>query len=479
LAETPFGHLELERLKQSYMPGELPVVLEKLLRTLLGNSRTCRLPVAVGLPVRSVFFSTRPIHHSTKDPQPQVLLREALQSAHVRTETMQADLIRTQPGNRTVASIAACEQKQIEQLLAVLGRFGISPSRIEPGPWALHRMAGSSSRMGRPRSVLRVFLGQTEGLAMLVGGGLPLVWRSFDLPRGDEATAILSVSRSLAALSHYCGLDGPLDSIVIHGRNDLKHVTNFEWLQEQLKTSTQWQDGPEYDDEHVALGLAQGCLKSHDVAFDLAKRLKPRPSLSQIFPWGQFLTQAAMLLFLALFLWDKADGLETSYRKTRTRNEPQQRLVSLRQAELAKRKNELEDQAGAVQQFLGSRVLWTRLLRELPDRMPESMFLLSFQGECDLPVKDKKSAAKPKKSLVLRAATAMPKNGSMPPELDRFLDSLREDALLKKDFPQVELGGLQHFLSSAYAEPLAFFTVVCLPKTEASGKKKPAADKNS
>ncbi len=239
--------------------------------------------------------------------------------------------------------------------------------------------------------MLRIFLGQTEGLAMLIGGGLPLVWRSFDLSRGDEAAAILSVSRSLAALSHYCGLDSPLDEIVLHGRTDLEHVINFEWLQEQLKTTTQWQAGPELDDEQVAIGLAQGCLKSHEVAFDLAKRLKPRPSLKQIFPWAQFLTQAAMLLFLAYFLWDKADALEQSYRKARTRNEPQQRLVELRETELQKRKKELEEQTGAVRQFLASRVLWTRLMRELPGRMPESMHLLSFSGECDLPVRDKKS----------------------------------------------------------------------------------------
>ncbi len=67
----------------------------------------------------------------------------------------------------------------------------------------------------------------------------------------------------------------------------------------------------------------------------------------------------------------------------------------------------------------------------------------------------------------------------MPPELDNFLDALREDALLKKDFPLVELGGLQHFPSSVRADPLAYFTVVCLPKPEPAAKKKAPAEKNS
>jgi hypothetical protein len=42
----------------------------------------------------------------------------------------------------------------------------------------------------------------------------------------------------------------------------------------------------------------------------------------------------------------------------------------------------------------------------------------------------------------------------------------------------VELGGLQHFPSSQHADPLAFFTVVCMPKPEPA-KKKPEADKRS
>lgn len=469
LAATPFGPRELQRQKLSYVPGELPVVLEKLLRPILGTSRSCRIPVAVGLPARSVFFSTRPIHSTTKDPQPHVLLREALHSSNVRTETMQVDLIKSQPAARTVASIAACEQKPLEQLLSLLARHGICPWRVEPGPFALLRAAGSLPRMGRARSSLRVFLGETQGLAILVGGGLPLVWRSFGLPRGDEAAAILSASRSLAAMGQYCGLDGAVEFNVIHGGTELRHVTGFEWLHEQLGAPTEWLEGPALSEESVAYGLALGCLKEDENAFDLSRSLKPRPSLSQIFPWSQIITQAALLAGLGMFLLGQVDGLTSARRNLHSSGQKHRQLDGVPEANLLKQKQQLEEQTAAIRQFLETRVLWTNYLRDIPQRMPDNLYLMSVQGECEMPLKDKKKAAsKPKKSFVVRAAAALPPDGSMPRELDRFLDSLREHPLLKKDFPMVELGGLQHFRTASRSEPLAFFTVVCLPKPEST-----------
>ena len=313
---------------------------------------------------------------------------------------------------------------------------------------------------------MRVFLGETQGLAILVGGGLPLVWRSFALPRGDEGAAILSASRSLAALGQYCGLDAAVELNVIHGGTELRHVTGYEWLHEQLGAPTEWLEGPALSEESVAYGLALGCLREDEDAFDLSRSLKPRPSLSQLFPWSQFITQAAMLAGLGAALLAQVDGLTSAQRSLHTAAQKHREWEGVPEAELLKQKQKLEEQSAAVRQFLQTR----RALDELPaghsPRMPDNLYLMSVQGECDLPLKDKKKSAKPKKSFVVRAAAALPADGSMPRELDRFLDALREHPQLKKDFPVVELGGLQHFRTASGSEPQAFFTVVCLPKAE-------------
>jgi hypothetical protein len=55
-------------------------------------------------------------------------------------------------------------------------------------------------------------------MAVLVAGGLPVVWRCFGMQRGDEAAAILSASRSMMAVSRYCGGESPLEHFILPGQ---------------------------------------------------------------------------------------------------------------------------------------------------------------------------------------------------------------------------------------------------------------------
>ena len=55
-----------------------------------------------------------------------------------------------------------------------------------------------------------------------------------------------------------------------------------------------------------------------------------------------------------------------------------------------------------------------------------------------------------------------------------MLDSLRENELLKHDFPLVELADIKWFQPFIGAKPTAFFTVVCLPKPTNAGAPAPA-----
>jgi hypothetical protein len=70
--------------------------------------------------------------------------------------------------------------------------------------------------------------------------------------------------------------------------------------------------------------------------------------------------------------------------------------------------------------------------------------------------------------MVLRGAVSLGKDGSVPEEIDRVLNTLREHPRLKDDFPVVELADLKQVQHTGSETPLAAFTVVCLPKAKKS-----------
>jgi hypothetical protein len=66
------------------------------------------------------------------------------------------------------------------------------------------------------------------------------------------------------------------------------------------------------------------------------------------------------------------------------------------------------------------------------------------QGFCELKESGQKDEGRrAKKSLSLRAMTRFPRGLAAPGEIDAFLESLRNVSLLKKDFPQVKLRGME------------------------------------
>ncbi len=52
----------------------------------------------------------------------------------------------------------------------------------------------------------------------------------------------------------------------------------------------------------------------------------------------------------------------------------------------------------------------------------------------------------------------------MPREIDNLLDTLRDHPTLRRDFPVVELTALKQASCLGNEIPMAFFTIICLPK---------------
>ena len=480
VAATLLGPVEIYRHRETYQPGELAGLLTKVLQPLVGKRRSRRRLVAFALPQLRVFFSTRPLKATNIEVSAKVLLHELLRSPNSNVDEMAIDHLQASPGKRPVVSLVSCRKKYLTGLLANMQDCGIRPFRVEPTPCAILRAAEKQYKPPRKaKTVARLFLGQEDGLAVLSASGWPVVPRTFTLADSDAATAVISTVRTLETIGKLCGTDSAIDAVMIHGGAELRAKADLAALEEQVGAPIQWHDGPSLDGGSIALGSAIGCLETNAQAFDLARSLKPRESLWELFPWGEVALQGALVVFLGLFLLNHSQELNTKYAGVRSETDGRHWMGSLTEQQLGKEKLDLDQRVDAIRKFLSTRILWTDYTHDIPLRLPKNSTLNSFQGICELEKKGKKDAnIKPKKSFVMRIGAPIARDGTAPKEIDDFLDSLRGHALLKRDFPLVDLADIKWFQPNAGAQATALFTVVCLPKqTGSSEPSAPAADK--
>jgi hypothetical protein len=476
VAATPLGPVEVGRWNAPYEGDQLRTTLGGLLGAATGRRKRRRLPLALGLPAQRVFFSTRPIRTTDTQASAEVLLHEVLQSPNLSIDDMVVDLLKLQPGKRKLASIVACRKKYLAGLLSELdgGRFRLV--RAEPAPCALLRVAQAEQRLPRrATTALRVFLGAGQALAVLTASGLPLVWRFFPLPAGDEAAAICSAARALHVLTGPCASEAALETVLVHGRSDLRGPLEAQRLAERLGSRLLWSAAPALDGAAVAYGLALGCLGPPADSFDLARSLKPPPSLRDLFPRGELAVQGAMVLCMGLFLNFHMHHLRKSLDAVRAEVARRDRLAAVPNARLEKEKRELEQQADAVRRFLANRVVWTAYLYELPGRLPEHARLVSLEGKCELPGPSRNGAAPtaPQTSLVLRAVAPTPTGGVVPPEVNELVSALQNDELVQGQFTQVNLGAIAPEQSAPGTPSMTAFTVSCFPPAERGKPRKP------
>src|SRR5262249_39681504 len=157
-------------------------------------------------------------------------------------------------------------------------------------------------------------------------------------------------------------------------------------------------------------------------AFDLARTMKPRASIWEIFPFAELALQGALLLCAFLFLNGQARALDGRYRAVEAETGRHPWMASVPDAALEKEKKDLEQRTDAVRSFLESRILWTSHTEDLAGRLPDGIVLASFHGVAELGAAGKKGAGGlAKRSLILRLAAPIAPGGPIPEEIDGFL----------------------------------------------------------
>ena len=475
VAWTGLGYVETARCCEPCGVEERESVLERLLRPLLGSGKRWRTPIAVGLPAARFFFVTRPLREVGADATAQALLQRALHSPTICVDDFSVDMIKSQWNKVPIASVAACRRKPLGEVLASLQHCGVRPFRVEPDCLALVRTAAQRHRLPRKaKTVLHVFLNDAQGLAVLAAATLPIAWRKFALPAGREGAEIFSVQRTLQALEKHYGVEAPLDTMMIYGRNDLHARFEEEAADEGSGSAVRCHEGPGMEGAEIAFGLALGCLNPNQPAFDLSRALKPRATIREIFPWGELALEVAMVICLGLLLAGRSSSLADTHRAVLAEKARHPCLASTAPANLEKERNELREKVDAVQRFLATRILWSAYTHDLPARLPDNAQFVMLQGFCELEGFGKKGAIKPKKSFDLHVTAPIDSKDSMPREIDNFVNALRNHPLLKNDFPEVLLADIKRFQAFSGAQPMANFSLKCMP-----GSKAPAADHGS
>lgn len=467
VASTPLGPVQIASSTEEFTPETLGDVIEKQLKPFLSRRR--RPIVAVGLPSSRLFSGTRPV--ATGASTPEAILQKSLYSSNIVVDDMAVDLLRTEVNKASVTSVVACRKKYMANIIAILNRMNIRPLRTEPVPWAFVRASiQQHGAMRRSKMVLQVFLGENQGLAVVVANGIPITWRTFPITAGMEGFGILSASRTLLTQNRHYGIESALDYAVINGRQDIHERLQQEQFPSDIGTRVIWHPGPAFDGEAAAYGLALGCLTPDATAFDLSRALKSRPSLWEIFPWWDFAFVSILVLAMGLVLGAHSMQLNEAYTMLHAQFTQHKSLTEGGAKDLEKLKKELTTKLDAVRGFLDSRVQWSAYNRDISLRLPAEVTIDSLEGKAALSLTGRNDAAR---ALLLRAKVPLAADGSTPREIDSLINELRNDPVLGADFGSIQLANIRRVQAKGSDRSLANFTITCLPagKGEAKAKK--------
>jgi hypothetical protein len=471
LGTTALGRSELASAIEPRGPGRLDDQIERMLGPWL--TRKPRPKVVLGVPEVRVFHATRTVSAASRK-EPEVWLQEALQSAGTRVEDMVIDVAEAMVGKKSVAGLVACRRKSMASALESLARRSARLVLVEPVPCALLRAA--SSRLSAPRGSklsARFLLGDRQAIGMLEAGGLPLHWRAFDLPSGEEPMAILSTLMALRIQARSWQLETGIDAVLIQGRPDLASKLVPAELAAKVNAKVALADGPGYNSGSIALGLALGGL-AEERGFDLSRTIKSPESIGEIFPWGELVMQAVMLAGAVFLMSERARSLDSEHAATRASLAKFRWLGERTEGELEKEKRILELKDKTAEAFLASRVCWSSQIRDVASHMPDKSRITSLQGVAELEsLGGKGSTGPPKKTFVLRVETPVPPTGETPREVDGLLESIRDRSQVKREFPIIELKDLKTAKAQGKdAGSVASYSIVCVPPPSKPGSAK-------
>jgi hypothetical protein len=312
--------------------------------------------------------------------------------------------------------------------------------------------------------IVRCFLGAEHAIGVLAFGAQPLFWHSFDLPRGEETSALLAAYSTIWMLWRQCRISFPIDTLIVHGRPDVQLTQEPGEFRRRTGAQLVRYAEPGYDSAAAAMGAALASPLTDDTGLNLARSFKPAPTVGDIFPWGELALHGAVVGAVSLLLVGMASGADARLKVVGSGLKAFSWAKDHDQAKLDSEKRGVEERLKAIQTFLSGRVDWSASLRKIAAAAPPSTIITSLTGDAAVEVKSKSGSSSAKKQLTVNFSMPLTEDGSVPKELDGFLATLRAEPGLTRSFPLIEVTSLKANEARAASRPSVSYSIVCLPK---------------
>ena len=303
---------------------------------------------------------------------------------------------------------------------------------------------------------------------MLAAGPQPLFWHAFDLPTGDEETAILAANSTLWMLGRHSRITLPIDTVIVHGRPELTITQDPEAFRQRTGARLI---------RCAEAGLRPGrrrpgsrpgqppWRRAPDTTWRATQAGSLHPRRSS--PGGSWSSTAPFSAAVSLFLIGTAAEANARLQAVGTELTSFSWLKKQDQAKLDAEKKAL---AGTIEGRASVSGQPRRLVRGVANRRGRGARehhhhrALGRRRSRNRP--RRRPRAKAKKQLIVNFATPMSEDGSVPREIDGFLAALRGDADAQAALPAHRGHRPQGQSGQTATHPFASYSVVCLPKAE-------------
>lgn len=404
----------------------------------LAEKGALRPPVAVGLDARSVFFVAKP-RTGAGEIDAAALLDVHFAAARPAGGVVgDAAAVSTRGGAYTI--LAACRRVLAEQVHEGLAKIPCTQRTLEPAPYALLRAAVAADAAPRNwRTTVRILVDGTRGLAVLSRGRVPLAWRPMSLTSARVLDEVVGALRGLAAHARADLGISQIDGAILHGDPSLADVVAKAGA--VCTVPLRLASAVRTDERSVATNLAIGAIQQGVFTPNLLNDLRPPLSLRQIFPWGTAAAMSAAVVASWQSLAFEAASYERRESKAQARIDAALKGAKVRASDLKQAHASALHEAELMNRFVGNRVPWAQILRELPEHVPEETVLTGLSGrdQLVLPSVDKKTdKVIASRDVAFQGQLRVEKDDASPDEIADLLAGMNAFPTLVASFPRID-----------------------------------------
>ena len=453
------AHASIEATGQrSYREHTLEVAPEDLQETVaeLREEGVLKGTIACSLDLRSLISLTRRLSDEELSRGAHELLKEHVGSVDggLATGCLPIKLSRGQ-----FTSLYAFPRGPVADLLSGLGKLRAAQRCMVPLPLALVSKLRTKAA-GKPRkwgTWVSVLAGPGFGLALLCHGKQPLAMRLFASRLGVlTASAVEGAVLGLQTFARdELGLEH-LDGVLLHTGID----DEIEAHADELERLGGWEVvlGPRVvlDESTLARSLADYGLGDTHHDPDLFAELVQVNTAWDNLPIRSLLGLAGAILLGAASLFWQAMMTETDASLVTGRAKALAAQAGVKLKGLTDEHKRLKKEVKQVSAFADQRLFWEDYLRELPELIPETMFLVRLDGKNLVRWSEK---SKGETRLSVTAEVPLPFIDGTPVEVTEFTEAIQASELFQDQLPRIRGSNVR--FQSGVRESKARMVVLC------------------